>query len=257
MDSERVGVDVSGGIADVVLTRGDRHNGLDAEMFEAIVEAAAEVAADSDVRVAVLSGEGPSFCAGLDFKAVMAGGGLSPDSLFSRAPGDIANNAQRPAFDWHRLEVPVIAAIHGACLGGGLQIALGADIRIATADAKLSVMEIRYGLIPDMSITTSLPDLVGIDVAKELTWTGRMISGTEAHELGLVTRIADDPRAAALELAATIAAQSPSAIRAGKRLFDEAWRAPAAVGLALEEELQRTLIGGDDQVAAVTKALTG
>ena len=118
-------------------------------------------------------------------------------------------------------------------------------------------MEIRYGLVPDMSITTALPDLVGIDVAKELTWTGRMFDGNEALKLGVVTRIAEDPRAEALELATTIAAQSPSAIKAGKRLFDEAWRAPASVGLALEEELQRGLIGGEDQVAAVTKAFSG
>lgn len=254
---ERVRVAVEGGIADVRLTRGEKHNGLDAVMFDRLVEAAAEVAHEPGARVAVLSGEGPSFCAGLDFKAVMQGTGLTMEQAFARERGEVANHAQRTAYDWHRLPVPVIAAVHGACIGGGLQIALAADIRICAPDAKLSVREIHYGLIPDMSITQTLPDLVGIDVAKELTYTGRILSGTEAEKLGLVTRLADDPHAAAFELAREIASKSPDAIRASKRLLNEAYRADAATGLGLEAELQGELMGSPNQLAAVQAALTG
>ena len=254
---ERIRVDVYAGVADVLLARGDKHNGLDGAMFDRLVEAAAEVAGTPGVRVAVLSGEGPSFCAGLDFKAVMAGTGLNMGKAFEHETGEIANFAQRAAYEWYRLPVPVIAAVHGACIGGGLQIALAADIRICAADAKLSVKEIDYGLIPDMSLTQTMPDLVGIDVAKELTFTGRTVDGAEAHELGLVTRLADDPRAAALELAREIASKSPDAIRAGKRLLNETYRADAATGLALEQELQQQLMGSPNQLAAVQAALSG
>ena len=142
--------------------------------------------------------------------------------------GPVPNWFQRAAHDWVEVPVPVIAAIHGDCLGGGLQIALAADIRIATPDARLSVMEVKWGLIPDMSITRTLPRLVGIDVAKELAYTGRVISGSEAHALGLVTHLAEDPLAAAQELAAEIASRSPDAVRGPKRLFDESWTGSTA-----------------------------
>ncbi len=175
----------------------------------------------------------------------------------SRASAEhIANLAQRVAYDWTQLPVPVIAAIHGVCFGGGLQIALGADIRIAAPDAKLSVMEIRWGLVPDMAITQTLPRLVRMDVAKELVFTGRRVSGEEAQELGLVTSVADDPLAAARALAADIAGRSPDAIRAGKRLLQEAWLAEPAAALLLESELQTALIGSPNQLAAVTAGLT-
>ena len=151
--------------------------------------------------------------------------------------------------------MPVIAAIHGNCLGGGLQIALAADIRIATPDARLSVMEVKWGLIPDMSITRTLPRLVGIDVAKELTYTGRVFSGAEAVQLGLVTHVADDPLAAARELAAEIAGRSPDAVRGMKRLFDESWTGSAEETLALEAELQLGLIGSPNQLAAVAAGM--
>jgi enoyl-CoA hydratase/carnithine racemase len=147
--------------------------------------------------------------------------------------------------------VPVVAALQGNCLGGGLQIALGADVRIAAPDIRMSVMEIRYGLIPDMSLSTSLPRLVRDDVARELTYTGRVVEAEEAQALGLVTRIADDPVAAARELAVEIAAKPPTAIRSAKRLLGEAGRLSDAEGLALEEELQRSLIGAPEQIAAV------
>jgi enoyl-CoA hydratase/carnithine racemase len=145
----------------------------------------------------------------------------------------------------------VIAAIHGVALGGGCQIALGADIRFAAPDAKMSVMEIKWGLIPDMSITQTLRDLVPLDVAKELTFSGRILSGTEAKALGLVTDVAADPLDRAMALAREIAGKSPDAIRAAKRLFETSWHADAAIGLELEQRLQATLIGRVNQVEAI------
>ena len=182
-------------------------------------------------------------------------GPVSLDDILQR-DGERSNVAQKVATDWIDLPMPVIAAIHGNCFGGGMQIALGADIRIAAPDAKLSVLEVKWGLVPDMGITSTLPRLLPIDVAKELTFSGRVVSGTEAAQLGLVTRTADDPLAAALELAGSIAARSPDAVRAAKRLYDEMWQGPVEAGLLLETELQLALIGSPNQLAAVTAGMT-
>jgi enoyl-CoA hydratase/carnithine racemase len=171
--------------------------------------------------------------------------------LVARVHGEVPNWFQRAAHAWIELPMPVIAAVHGNCFGGGLQIALGADIRFAAPEARLSVMEVKWGLVPDMSITRTLPRLVGIDVAKELTFTGRVFDGTEAAHLGVVTRVAEDPLAAARELAAEIAGRSPDAVRAAKRLYDESWTGEAQRTLALEAELQMGLIGSPNQLAAV------
>lgn len=252
--ADRVTVSVSDGVAEVRLTRADKHNGLDWPMFEALNEAIDEVAADPGPRAVVLSGEGPSFCAGLDFKAFMSERS-GVELGFARREGEPENFAQRAAHGWRSLPLPVIAAVHGNALGGGLQIALAADVRIAAPGTRLSVMEIRYGLIPDMGLSRTLPGLVRDDVARELTYTGRVVEAEQALELGLVTRLADDPRAEALELAAEIAANSPDAIRSAKRLLDEAPRLDAAAGLALEEELQRALLGSPQQLEAVARAL--
>ncbi|MBM3666228.1 MAG: crotonase/enoyl-CoA hydratase family protein [Actinobacteria bacterium] len=252
-DPERVSVEVSDGVADVRLTRAGKHNGLDWAMFGALNAAIDEVGADDEARVAVLSGEGPSFCAGLDFKAFMTEGG-DGEAGFARRDGEPENFAQRSAHGWRSLPVPVIAALHGNALGGGLQLALAADVRIAAPGTRMSVMEVRYGLIPDMGLSQTLPGLVRDDVARELTYTGRVLEAEEALALGLVTRVSDDPRAEAMELAAQIAARSPEAIRSAKRLLNEASRADAAPGLALEEELQRALLGSPAQLAAVAEA---
>jgi len=255
MSEDRVRIEVADHVALVTLSRPDKHNALDAEMFEAIVDAAEQVTGEPGVRAVVLHGDGPSFSSGLDVMSMMSQGeGL--DGLVNRLQEDPPNWFQRTAYDWIRVPVPVIAAIHGACFGGGLQIALAADIRICAPDARLSVMEIRWGLIPDMSITRTLPRLVGIDVAKELTYTGRMLSGSEARALGLVTSVADDPLAAARSLAAEVAGRSPDAIRAAKRLYDEAWTGAPEATLALEASAQRRLIGSQNQIAAVTAGMT-
>jgi enoyl-CoA hydratase/carnithine racemase len=251
----RVKVEVADHVGVVTLTRPDKHNALDRAMFESIIAAAAQVSAEPGVRAVVLHGDGPSFCSGLDVMSMMSeGAGL--DGLIDRIRGESPNWFQRAAYDWVRVPVPVIAAVHGNCFGGGLQIALGADIRIATPDSRLSVMEVKWGLIPDMAITRTLPRLVGIDVAKELTFTGRVFSGTEGHALGVVTHVTDDPLAAARELAAEIASKSPDAVRSAKRLFDEAWTGSPTETLSLEAQLQLALLGSPNQLAAVTAGMT-
>lgn len=251
---ERVTIAVDAHVAVVTLTRPDKHNALDLPMIDAIIAAAERLGEEPGVRAVVLHGAGKSFCSGLDFPAVAAAGGLEAfTGILDESP---PNYFQRAGHGWIDLPVPVIAAIQGNCLGGGLQIALAADIRIATPDARLSVMEARWGLIPDMSITRTLPRLVGIDVAKELTFTARTVTGQEAAALGLVTRIAEDPLTAALEMAREIAGRSPDAVRRAKRLFNEGWSGSAEQTLALEARLQGELIGGANQLAAMTAAMT-
>ena len=250
MSDERVRIEVDDHLAVVTLSRADKHNALDVPMIEGIIAAATRVAEEPGVRAVVLHGDGPSFCSGLDVIGVMAGqSGL--EGVLDPLRGEVPNWFQRAAYDWIRVPVPVIAAVHGNCLGGGLQIALAADIRIASPDARLSVMEIKWGLIPDMSITRTLPRLVGIDLAKELTYTGRLLSGSQADELGLVTHVDEQPFEAARRLAAEIAAKSPDAIRGAKRLFDDAWTGSAQESLALEAEIQLGLVGSPNQLAAL------
>ena len=255
--SDRVVVHLADGIADVRLNRPEKLNALDGAMFQALVETGVELARDRGLRAAVLSGEGRAFCAGLDFTSFQAlasrderAGGSR--SLLSREGAESpANFAQRAAWVWNELPVPVIAAVHGVAYGGGLQIALAADLRLVAPDARLSVMEIKWGLVPDMSGTQTLRRLTRLDVAKELTYTGRVVSGTEAVALGLATRAVETPREAALELARDIAARSPDAVRAAKRLLDASGVVGLAEGLRLEEELQRSLIGRPNQIEAV------
>jgi len=249
--SDRVLLTLQDGIADVRLNRPDKLNGLDLAMFDALVETGKRVAEDRSLRAVVLSGEGRGFCAGLDFMSFMAPSEGPKRSLFERSAESPANLAQRAAFIWAEVPIPVIAAVHGVAFGGGIQIALAADIRIVAPDARLSVMEIKWGLIPDMSGTQTLRRLVPLDVAKELTFTGKIVSGVEAVELGLATRVSEKPHEDAMTLAREIAGKSPDAIRAGKRLLNAAGLVSLAEGLQLEEELQRSLMGSPNQMEAV------
>lgn len=252
--ADRVLVEFRDHVATVTLNRADKRNALDVAMFDGIVEAAGKVATAEDVRAVVLSGDGVSFCAGLDLGALMT----SPEEierLLRREPDSLTNLVQEVAWAWRALPVPVIAAVQGEAFGGGLQIALGADIRLLSADARLSVMEIRWGLIPDMAGTRILRDLVRLDVAKDLTLTGRIVGAAEAVDLGLGTRVCDDPGAEAMVLAADIAARSPDAVRAGKRVLDRAWRLDDREGLRLETELQLALLGGRNQREAAMAGL--
>jgi len=255
MTEQRVTVTITDGVADVRLNRPDKRNALDNAMFAGLITAGERLKAEPGVRAVVLSGEGPDFCAGLDFGAFQAMRDGERLSLQVDLPvvqdGPARATGQRAAYVWAELPVPVIAAVTGNALGGGLQIALGADIRIVAPDARLSVLEIRWGLIPDMTGSQLLPELVGRDVAKELTFSGRVVSGEEAVALGLATRADPDPRSAALDLARGIAARSPHAIRAAKRLLDLAGRVDLAVGFAAEQKEIGALIGSPNQVEAV------
>lgn len=248
--SERAQLTIDGAIATVRMSRPEKLNALDAEMFEALIRAAKQIMAQPSIRAVVLHGEGRAFCAGLDFASFMG----SPDlmkKLLAREEKSPANVAQRVAWIWQEMHVPVIAAVHGVAFGGGLQIALGADLRYVAPDAQLSVMEIKWGLIPDMSITQTLTRLVSLDVAKELAFTGRVVSGTEAGELGLATKVTDDPLADALATAELIASKSPHAIRATKTLLNDAPTMSRADALKLETALQVSLLGSPNQMEAV------
>lgn len=262
--TDRIKIIREGGVADVRLDRPEKMNALDPAMFQALADTSAELAADPGLRCVVLSGEGRAFCAGLDFSSFQAmgsgdrsgradgGADGGARSITETEEGRITHRGQQAVYGWTELPVPVIAAVHGHALGGGIQLALGADIRFVAPDAKLSVLEIRWGLIPDMTGTQSLVDLVGLDVAKELTFTGRMVSGTEAVELGLCTHLSEDPRADAMALAREIATRSPHAIRAAKRLLNQAPKLSVAEGFAAERREIAALIGSPNQVEQVT-----
>ncbi|MEV4678510.1 MULTISPECIES: crotonase/enoyl-CoA hydratase family protein [Actinomadura] len=261
--TDRVTVSVHEGVADVRLNRPDKLNALDMATFDALAETGDALAADPSVRAVVLSGEGRAFCAGLDFSgfAAMAGDGVRTGEsertqrllgdITEREPGRITNLGQQAVHVWRELPQPVIAAVHGHALGGGLQIALGADIRIVAPDAKLSVLEIRWGLVPDMTGTAALIRLVGEDVAKELTFTGRMVSGEDAARIGLATRVAADPRAAATDLAREIAGNSPDAVQSAKRLLNRAADHDLAGQFLEESRALGALRGSPNQVEAV------
>jgi enoyl-CoA hydratase/carnithine racemase len=260
MSEDRVRVLRKDGIAEVRLNRPDKMNALDPLMFEALVETARDLADDRSVRVVVLSGEGRAFSAGLDMTsmAAIAGSGQPPAAgekprraLFDRDASSPANYAQQTAWLWHAMPAPVIAAVHGVAYGGGLQIALGADIRFVAPDAKLSIRESYWGLIPDMAGSQLLRGLVRPDVAKELTYTARIFSGEEAHALGLATHVTNTPYESAMELAREIAGINPDAIRAAKLLLNEAPLVSPAAGLQREEMLQRKLAGSPNQMEAV------
>lgn len=254
--SDRVKLTVDAGIARVTLDRPDKINALDGAMFSAIAETGARLVDDDSVRAVVVTGAGRGFCAGLDFGSfqAMAGGGSDSDGgmgAIGETDDRITHLGQQVAHVWQEIPVPVIAAVHGVALGGGCQIALGADIRICTPDARFSILEVKWGLIPDMTGTWMLPRLVGLDVAKELTFTGRMVSGTEAVEIGLATRAAENPLAAADELAAEIASKSPDAVRAAKRLINASGSVPVAEQFARERAEIGALIGSTNQVEAI------
>lgn len=262
MQEQLVTIDINDGVADVRLNRPEKYNALNQPMFKAIIDASEQLRQNNSVRAVVLSGNGRGFCAGLDMDSFAKMGereqaqahdaaGQSETQSLLDTDGRVENFAQRPALVWKYLPVPVIAALHGVAYGGGAQIALGADIRIAAPELKMSVMEIKWGLVPDMSITQTLRDLLPLDVAKQLTFTGQVLSGHEAQQLGLITQIAQDPHAAAMDMAREIASKSPDAIRAAKQLFETAWHADAKTGLELEAELQAGLIGTANQREAI------
>ncbi|MEM9011879.1 MAG: crotonase/enoyl-CoA hydratase family protein [Pseudomonadota bacterium] len=247
----RVAVERDGHVATVTLSRPEKRNALDQAMLEAIVATGEELAADAKLRAVVLTGAGQAFCAGLDFMsfAAMASAGGVGD-FAGRTHGD-ANLFQRAGLVWHDLPVPVIAALHGTVFGGGLQIAFGADIRIAAPGTQLSIMEAKWGLIPDMGGMVLFPRAVRDDVLRRLIYTAEIFDAAQAERWGLVTEVAEDPLTAAKALAGAIAGRSPKAVRTAKRLLAEAATQDRAATLRIESELQATLIGGPEQIEAV------
>ncbi len=242
------------GIAEVVLNRPDKMNAITPELIDTLIATGGSLITHRGLRAVVLRGEGRAFCAGLDvanFSELLAGTSkINADALLERTHGN-ANRFQRVATVWRDVPVPVIAALHGVAFGGGLQIALGADVRLATSDTKFSVMEIKWGLIPDMAGMPLLRELVRSDVARELIYTGRLIDGKEAVRLGLATRIEEDPVAAAMQMAKEIAQKSPQAIRAAKRLMNH-WSSASDSDLLLaESQEQSQLLGHAEQIEAV------
>ncbi|MDH5345936.1 MAG: crotonase/enoyl-CoA hydratase family protein [Gammaproteobacteria bacterium] len=249
--SERVTIDIDNHVATVTLNRPEKKNAVDLKMFDAIAAAAAELAEDNSVRAVVLRGEGSDFCAGIDVSVFSADGiGAMAVDLLEPSRDSGANYFQHAATCWRDLPVPVIAVLHGAVFGAGLQIAMGADLRYASADARLSIMEIRWGLIPDMAISATLPATVAEDRVRELAYTGKVINAGEAAAIGLLTAVVDEPLATATALAHEIAGRSPDAIRAIKKLVSAAWRGRAAEMLRLEAELQAAVMAGDNQKEA-------
>lgn len=256
-DRVRIGIDAHG-VAEVALARADKMNALDPAMFEAINATIARLRDEKRVRAVVLHGEGRAFCAGLDMGsfAAMGDGAMTAamTDLAARTHG-LANAFQHVAWGWHELPVPVIAAVHGVAFGGGLQIALGADLRLTRADTKFSVMEVKWGLVPDMAGIALLANLVRGDVLRELVYTGRVVEGAEAVALGLATRVVDDPLAEARALARRIAEQSPDAVRGAKRLANLGPSTPPAEVLLAEAREQQRVMGGRNQVEAVRAGL--
>lgn len=255
--SDRVSITIDNGIADVRLTRADKRNALDTKMFRAIAEAGERLKTEPGVRCVVLSGEGKSFCAGLDMGSMqqLAGAppadGDEPTNAGDIDDGRITHMAQQICWVWQELPMPVISAVHGHALGGGIQLALGTDIRFVHPDTKMSVRETYWGIVPDMTGTFMLSKLVRPDIAKELTFTARIFSGTEAHEMGMVTHLTETPYDDAMALAAQIAQISPSAVRASKELINKMAVDGAAEQFAEERRLIKAQIGTPNQIESV------
>lgn len=252
--NERVRIEWKDEVATVSLARPDKHNGMDLAMLEAVRAAAARLRKERRTRAVILRGEGPSFCAGLDVKS-MFGNPRAATAAFAALWSPVRNRFQDWSMAWRGLPAPVIACIHGNCFGAGIQLALGADIRIATPDARISIMESKWGLVPDMGGPTLLRELLPLDVVKELTFTGRILSGVDAQALGLVTHVSPDPVQHALQLAAEIAARSPDAVAAAKLLLQQAWSGGEGSALAAERRWQRRLLGSQNQRIAVKRNL--
>ncbi|HCP80604.1 MAG TPA: crotonase/enoyl-CoA hydratase family protein [Octadecabacter sp.] len=243
-----------GPVADVRINRPDKKNAVTLELLADLVAAGEALAQQPGLRAVVVSGEDGNFSSGLDTSVFMKMAGQLDqlkDQMLNLPEGQTANQFQRPAQVWQDLGVPVIAAIEGVCFGAGLQIALAADFRFAAPDATLSILEAKWGLVPDMGISLSLPRLMPVDRAKALIMTGKMLSGDEALAEGLVTRVEEDPIAAAHAFASEIAQKSPDAIRSAKTLADAIWGGDAAEGLAIEAQLQADLMGSPNQIETV------
>jgi len=245
--------EVQDNIATVTLNRPTKKNAMSFDMMRDLVETAKTLATTDGLRAVILTGADHCFCAGIDLESLMA---IVPkideirESILNPPQGEAANEFQAPATIWSSLNVPVIAALEGVAFGAGAQLALGADFRIAAPDTGFSIMEAKWGLIPDMGISQSLPKLVRADIAMELIMTGRILDAAEAQNIGLITRLSDDPLAEAMTLAETLSTKSPDALNAAKKLVNGTWGCGEA-GLKLEAELQAAIIGQPNQMEMV------
>lgn len=250
-ENERVSITVEeGGVAQVRLTRGDKMNALDPEMFARLLEAGQALHEARGVRAVVLSGEGRAFCAGLDLSNFTRRRDPDEPELTERTHGN-ANRAQQVAVQWRKLPVPVVAAVHGVCFGGGLQIASGADIRVVAPDTRMSIMELKWGLVPDMGGYALWRGLVRDDVLRELTYTHREFNGAEAKDYGLATHVDESPHTRATAIAREIASKSPHAVRAAKRLANAMQDKPGNDLLMEESYEQHALMRSKNQIEAV------
>lgn len=249
--SNRVDISIDGHVAEVMLNRPEKLNALDLETFDALDQAARTLEAESSVRAVVLHGAGENFCAGIDLSVLQGGIADVGESLLSPVEGSPANRFQRAAYAWRELPMPVICVLQGVTFGGGFQIAMGADLRYAAPDTQLSIMESKWGLIPDMAISTTLRHILPPDRVKELAWTARVFDAAEGLQLGVLTSVEEDPLATARRVAQDCAAKSPDAIRGIKCLINEAWSRSEGDSLALEAQLQLHLLGSANQSEAV------
>jgi enoyl-CoA hydratase/carnithine racemase len=260
LSSDRVTIEIADGVAEVTLNRPDKLNALDPAMFEAIIAAGERLSRTKGLRAVIIVGAGKGFCAGLDKAsfAAMAGGSAGQQfaDIVARTHG-IANAWQQATYVWRTLPVPVIAAIHGVAFGGGFQIALGADIRYVAPDARLAILEIKWGLVPDMGGIVLMRELARSDVIRELAMTGRVFSGEEALTYGFATGLHADPLAAARATAREIAARSPHAVRAVKRLLNASADADTSAILLVESKEQATLLASPNQIEAVRAGMEG
>lgn len=264
MANKCVNMTIDKQVAHVELSRGDKMNALNEQMFEELPRVAQQIRENKSIRAVVISGRGGNFCAGLDksnftkiFEAVTANDGKPSPGLMNltERTNGIANRVQDAVWQWHTLPVPVIAAVEGVAFGGGFQIALAADMRYVAADSRFSILEIKWGLVPDMGGTQLMRHLASEDIVRELSYTGRIFSAEQAREYNFVTRICDDPLAEATQLAHEIASKNPDAIRASKRLFNAANYQTEAEGLLMESQEQDHIIGSANQVEAVMAEL--
>ncbi len=247
---ERVTVTIADHVAHVLLDRADKMNALDDAMFEAIIAAGHHLHNAKGVRCVVLSGAGRSFCAGLDLAGMADTERWGEGSLTGRTHGN-ANRPQQAAMVWRKLPMPVIAAVHGVCFGGGLQVASGADIRFVAPDARLAVMEVKWGLVPDMAGYALWRGNVRDDVLRELTYTHREFSGEDAVRLGFATHVSADPLVAAMDLAREIAGKSPTAVRGAKMLSNRTPDMDVDEVLIAESKAQHELMYSRNQMEAV------
>ena len=236
-------------IAIVELNRPSKMNALSRDMFESLVNTGRELRNNKDVRCVVIHGNERAFCAGLDMEMFTNNDG-NLTKLRDRTHG-LTNLFQETAWVWHDLDMPVIAAIEGVCFGGGLQLACGADMRYVHPEAKMSIMEIKWGLVPDMAGTQLWSRYVKEDLLRELSYTGRIFSGTEAMEYGFATRLTETPLEMAMSIAQEIAGKNPDAIRGNKRLINQQLTSSVATGMLAESLEQEVIIGSKNQIEAV------